>query len=143
MSDSTHRSLVDVISDTETRPSVGTRLAMATAAAGDERRREPEMFWSRAVIDAVEPASDRHHPRPRLLLVEQTTNWSRGRVWPRDRLRGVLDTAAQIGLRTYLDGARLLNAAIVSGAAPAIWRGPRLELTGRRDADTRPRPSRL
>jgi threonine aldolase len=53
--------------------------------------------------------------------VEQTTNLAGGRVWPLDQVRAVLEVAARHRLRTHLDGARLLNAVVVSGVPAAEW----------------------
>ena len=41
--------------------------------------------------------------------------WVAGRVWPLAVVRGVLEVAARFGLRTHLDGARLMNAVVASG----------------------------
>jgi threonine aldolase len=70
---------------------------------------------------AVHPPGDRYGPRTRLLWVEQTTNLAGGRVWPRETVRRVLDVARRHGLRAHLDGARLMNAVVASGVAPADW----------------------
>jgi threonine aldolase len=40
-------------------------------------------------------------------------------VWPIGDLRELVATARELGLRTHLDGARLLNAAVASGVAAA------------------------
>lgn len=50
-----------------------------------------------------------------LVCLENTHNDSGGTVWNRDQMRSVLDTAAELSLRTHLDGARLWNAAAASG----------------------------
>jgi threonine aldolase len=53
------------------------------------------------------------------VFVEDTHGEVGGRVWPLERLRAVCDAAAAGGLAVHLDGARLWNAAIASGASPA------------------------
>lgn len=63
--------------------------------------------------------ADSHEPRSRLVMVEQTTNLGGGRVWPRAKVEEVLAVAREFGLRTHLDGARLLNATVASGASAA------------------------
>jgi len=78
------------------------------------------VFTADQLEAAIRPHS-RYMPRSRLLSVEQTTNISGGRVWPLDTLRGVLETARQHGLRTHLDGARLLNAVAASGVPAHDW----------------------
>ena len=67
------------------------------------------------------PAGDRYAPRPRLVCVEQPTNMGGGRVWPLAQVEAVLDVAREHGLRTHLDGARLMNAAVASGIDAAAW----------------------
>jgi len=58
---------------------------------------------------------DPHFPRTRLVAVEQTSNLGGGTVWPLERLRGVAEAAHRHGLRTHMDGARLMNAVVASG----------------------------
>ena len=62
-------------------------------------------------------------PRSRLVSVEQTTNMGGGRVWPLEAIRAVLDVAREHGLRTHMDGARLMNAVVASGAPAAEHAG--------------------
>src|SRR5688572_24637436 len=69
------------------------------------------IFSAAQVEAAVRPAGDRYGPRSRLVSVEQTTNIGGGRVWPLDQVQAVLDVARRHGLRTHMDGARLMNAA--------------------------------
>jgi threonine aldolase len=81
---------------------------------------EGGMFTGSQVAEAtIRPTADRYSPRPRLLCVEQTTNYGGGRVWPIERLQEVLGVARERGMRTHLDGARLMNAVVASGASAA------------------------
>ena len=57
----------------------------------------------------------RNSPPQTLLEVEQTANAGGGSVWQLDRLNAVLDCAHENGLRTHMDGARLMNAVVASG----------------------------
>ena len=80
--------------------------------------------FSAEALDAAiraHPADDRYMPRPRLVCVEQPANLGGGKVWPLDRLRAVLETAREHGLRAHLDGARLLNAVVASGVDASEW----------------------
>ena len=70
---------------------------------------------------AVRPPGDRYGPRSRLVSVENTTNQGGGRAWPLDTVRGVLGVAERHGLRTHLDGARLMNAAVATGVSAADY----------------------
>jgi len=94
--------------------------AVMTVVEGDAGKFAPE------ALDAAireHPAGDRYAPRPRLVCVEQPTNMGGGRVWPLEQVRGVLEVARAHGLRTHLDGARLMNAVVASGVDAATWAG--------------------
>jgi threonine aldolase len=77
------------------------------------------VFSGAQVEAAVRPPGDRYGPRSRLVSVEQTTNIGGGRVWPLATVQVVLEVAARHGLRTHLDGARLMNATVASGTDAA------------------------
>jgi threonine aldolase len=63
-------------------------------------------------------------PPMSILAVENTHNTAGGAVWPLEQLRETVAAARQLGLRTHLDGARLMNASIASGVPAAeIARG--------------------
>jgi threonine aldolase len=83
------------------------------------------MFTADALDAAsrAHPAGDRYAPRPRLVCVEQPTNMGGGRVWPQEQVEAVLGVARAHGLRTHLDGARLMNAAVASGADASTLAG--------------------
>jgi threonine aldolase len=70
---------------------------------------------------ALRPAGDRYQPRSRLVSVEQTVNMAGGRVWPLERLRGVVEAAQEAGLRLHMDGARLMNAVVEAGVPAAEY----------------------
>ena len=57
----------------------------------------------------------RNTPPQTLLEVEQTANAGGGSVWPLVKLNAVMDAAHAAGMRTHMDGARLMNAVIASG----------------------------
>lgn len=82
---------------------------------------EAGMFTPAALEASLFAAGNRYHPRSRLVTVEQPTNIAGGRVWPLEQVRGVLDVAARHGMRTHLDGARLLNAVVATGIPAAQW----------------------
>jgi threonine aldolase len=68
-------------------------------------------------------------PHTSLVAVENTHNTAGGTVWPLEELREFVATARELGLRTHLDGARLMNAAVASGV-------PATEIAGRFDTVT-------
>ena len=65
-----------------------------------------------------------HGPASRLLSVENTSNLGGGTVWPIERIRDVTAVAKQAGLRSHLDGARLMNAVVASGIAARDFAAP-------------------
>jgi threonine aldolase len=80
------------------------------------------MFTAAQVAQAAVRASgERYSPPARLLCVEQTTNYGGGRVWPVGALREVVEAARERGMRTHLDGARLLNATVASGVPASTY----------------------
>ncbi len=93
----------------------GTNLLALDGAAG--------MFTAATLEAALRDPGDRHQPRSRLVCVEQTTNMGGGRVWPLAQIESVLEAAARNGLRSHLDGARLLNAVVASGTGAAEYAG--------------------
>jgi threonine aldolase len=61
----------------------------------------------------------RNAPPQTLVAVEQTANAGGGSVWPLGLLTDVLTTAHEQGMRTHMDGARLMNAVVASGVTAA------------------------
>ena len=82
---------------------------------------EGGMFSGATLRAHMRDPQDRHEPRSRLVMVEQTTNLGGGRVWPLAKIEEVLGVADEFGLRTHLDGARLLNAAVAAGEPAAAF----------------------
>ncbi|HEY2326691.1 MAG TPA: GntG family PLP-dependent aldolase [Gaiellaceae bacterium] len=181
--------MVDLRSDTQTRPSDGMRAAMAAAEVGDEQEREdptvlelerraadllgqeeavylPTATMGNQIALAIlgergtelileewahivraELGGAAYHsglqtrplpgyrgritpsqlhglayrdgefwvPRMSILALENTHNASGGQAWPLDELRETVATARELGLRTHLDGARLMNAVVATG----------------------------
>ena len=81
---------------------------------------ERGLFEAEQVRQAIRPPN-RHHPRSRLLSVENTANLGGGAVWPLDQINAVTAVAHEHGLATHLDGARLLNAVVASGVSAADY----------------------
>jgi threonine aldolase len=81
------------------------------------------MFSGDALRAQMRDPADSHEPRSRFVMVEQTTNLGGGRVWPAAKIDEVLAVAKEFGLRTHLDGARLLNAAVAAGVPAASFSG--------------------
>jgi threonine aldolase len=81
------------------------------------------VFTPAQVEAAIRPAGNRYMPRSRLVSVEQTSNLGGGHVWPLETIRGVLEVAHRHGLRTHLDGARLMNAVVASDVPASDYAG--------------------
>jgi threonine aldolase len=79
---------------------------------------ERGMFSVEQVRSALRSGS-RYEPRSRLVVVEQTSNFGGGTVWPLERLRGIVALAAEHGVATHMDGARLMNAVVAGGVDAA------------------------
>ncbi|KAM3859821.1 threonine aldolase 1 [Diretmus argenteus] len=62
---------------------------------------------------------DPHFPRSRLICVENTHNILGGRVLPLPFLQEVRTVADKYGLAVHMDGARVMNAAVVQGVTPS------------------------
>jgi threonine aldolase len=78
-------------------------------------------FTADQVRGALRQVGNRYQPVSRLVHVEQTTNLMGGRVWRFEQLESVLGVAVEHGLRTHLDGARLMNAVVASGVSARDW----------------------
>ena len=75
---------------------------------------ERGVFTAAQVHEALRP-NRRHAPHSALLSLENTNNLGNGKVWPLEAVAEVCAVARDAGLKTHLDGARLLNAVVASG----------------------------
>ena len=80
--------------------------------------------YDAATVAAAVRPENRYMPRTRLLWVEQTSNLGGGSIWPLDRIAEVTAVARRHGLRTHLDGARLMNAVVASGVSARDYAAP-------------------
>ena len=62
-------------------------------------------------------ADDAHHPRSRLVIVENTHNCGGGAIWNPEAIAEIRAVADEHDLRMHLDGARLMNACVATGRA--------------------------
>src|SRR5690606_18250024 len=72
-------------------------------------------------VEAAIRPYKRNRPRPKLVSVEQTSNFGGGSVWPIERLREVRDVARRHNLGLHMDGARLMNAAVSAGVKASAF----------------------
>ena len=74
------------------------------------------VFTADEAEKAVRP-ENLHHPRTRLIVVENTHNRAGGTIWPVEEIRRLHALADRHGLLMHLDGARLWNASVATGIA--------------------------
>lgn len=80
-------------------------------------------FTADQVRRAIRP--DVHYmPRTRVVSIEQTANIVGGACWPLAEIEGVCRAAREAGLACHMDGARLLNAVVSTGAAAHSYAAP-------------------
>jgi len=72
-------------------------------------------FTARQVEEVILPYVSVYDPPPTLLCVEQTHNFGGGSIWSIEQLRDVCAVARRHGLKTHMDGARLMNAVVATG----------------------------
>jgi len=82
------------------------------------------LFSSADVRAAAKPRGHIIFPPTTLVVLENTHNRGGGVVFPQDVVEAICATARELGLATYLDGARLFNAAVASGRSLAELAGP-------------------
>jgi threonine aldolase len=92
----------------------GATLRTLTGAAGDGS------FTADEVRPHVFP-DDPHFAATRCIAVENTHNWAGGTVWDPDTLIDVAGFAHARGIKIHMDGARIFNAAVATGAPPTTW----------------------
>ena len=73
---------------------------------------------------SVKPRGHLIYPPTTLVEVENTHNRAGGVVVPPEESNGVAEAARRLGIASYLDGARLWNAAVVSGHSVAELAAP-------------------
>jgi threonine aldolase len=71
------------------------------------------------VVAEIRDRTSVHVAPTRIVTVENTHNSSGGRVWPLEEIDAIVAVAREHDLRVHLDGARLVNAAVACGVAPA------------------------
>lgn len=75
-------------------------------------------------VEAAIRSEDEHHPRTRLVCLENTQNMCGGVPLTLEYTRQAADLARRHGLKLHLDGARLFNAAVAQGVPASALAGP-------------------
>jgi len=78
------------------------------------------LFGPDDVLAAL-PPHDHHYAPVTTVAIENTHNYSGGRVFPFDHVRAIAAAARERGLKLHFDGARLWNAVVASGIPAARW----------------------
>ena len=81
-------------------------------------------IFTAAQLDGAVRRARRHTPKPRMVVVEQTSNSAGGLVWPLQAVREVGAAAREKGLITHMDGARLLNAVVATDVSAQEFAEP-------------------
>ncbi len=82
------------------------------------------LYTADDLVAAIKPRGLPVFPPTTLVQVENTHNRGGGRVWPQAEVERICGAARERGLATFLDGARLWNAAIASGRSEADLAAP-------------------
>ena len=82
------------------------------------------LFTAAELVAAIKPRGHLIFPPTTLVEVENTHNRAGGVVWEPAELRRLGAAAREYGIASYLDGARLLNAAVARGDDPAALAEP-------------------
>lgn len=82
------------------------------------------LFTAEDFLVARKPRGHVIFPPTTLVEVENTHNRGGGLVFPQDEVERICAAAREHDVATYLDGARLWNAAVASGRAPADLTAP-------------------
>jgi threonine aldolase len=106
--------LIDLRSDTVTRPNPAMRHAMATAEVGDDVYGDDPtehgvLDWP-MIASAIGPKIY-YRAQTALICLENTHNMAGGTVTPLATMQEIWAEAAKVGLPVHLDGARVFNAA--------------------------------
>jgi threonine aldolase len=82
------------------------------------------VFTVDEMLAAIKPKSFAIFPSTTLVQIENTHNRAGGVVVPQTEVQRLCDAARAHGLARFLDGARLWNASVASGLAPAALAAP-------------------
>jgi threonine aldolase len=81
-------------------------------------------FTREDFLAALKPRGHVIYPPTTLVEIENTHNRAGGVIFPQDDIERICATAAERGVATYLDGARLWNAAVASRRRPGELAAP-------------------
>jgi threonine aldolase len=82
------------------------------------------LFSAEDFLAAYKPPGHVIYPPTTLVEVENTHNRGGGRLFPQADAQAICAEARRLGVRSYLDGARIFNAAAATGVSPADYAAP-------------------
>ena len=82
------------------------------------------VFSCEEFLEAIKPRDHIVFPPTTLVTIENTHNRAGGVIFPQDEARRICEAARARGIGSYLDGARLWNAAVASGRTLAACAAP-------------------
>jgi threonine aldolase len=82
------------------------------------------LFTAAEFLSSIKPAGHMMFPPTSLVAIENTHNRCGGLVFPEEDTGAICHAARELGIRSYLDGARLFNAAAASGRTVAQLSAP-------------------
>jgi threonine aldolase len=82
------------------------------------------LYTADEFVAAIKPRGLPVFPPTTLVQVENTHNRGGGRVWAQDEVIRICAAARKLGLASFLDGARIWNAAVASGRSEAELAAP-------------------
>ncbi len=82
------------------------------------------LFTTEDFLGAVKPRGHIIYPPTTLVEIENTHNRAGGVIFPQQEAERICAAATGRGIATYLDGARLWNAAVATGRTPAELASP-------------------
>lgn len=85
---------------------------------------ERGIFTAKQVREVLERPLGYNVSMPRVLSIEQPTNLGGGAIWPLKTIHEVCHLASSYGLKTHMDGARLLNVVAVTGTSARDYAAP-------------------
>lgn len=80
-------------------------------------------FAPEALAKLMRPGSQ-YAPKSAVVVVEQTSNFGGGSIWPLERIEKISALTKSAGAALHMDGARLLNAVVASGVSAADYCKP-------------------
>jgi threonine aldolase len=82
------------------------------------------VFTADEFVAAVKPRGHVIYPPTTLVEIENTHNRAGGVIFPQGEAEAICQAARERGIASYLDGARIWNAAVASGRKPAELAAP-------------------